>query len=150
METAREYADRIHCTAGMSDNELKEIRTSLSMAIWMMEEYGKRVKEEADEKAKAEAKAKAKAEGTKGFNRHNWGWRVVAFPAIVLLMLIGHVRGLVLMARDFIWYGGEWINFRENERKNVVDIYAMLKEMKEAPRPPEGGKQEKDQAKAEA
>jgi len=67
----------------------------------------------------------------KKFNKHRLVIRLISLPFVFCLLLITHNVFVVKRTFHFIMYGGEYINFEENERHSILDIYNMLKELKD-------------------
>jgi hypothetical protein len=55
---------------------------------------------------------------------------MLALPFVFALILIAHNLFVLKRTYHFLLYGGEYINFEENENQNVLEIYNMLKEIK--------------------
>lgn len=64
------------------------------------------------------------------FNKRHFLMRMLALPFIFALIFISHNYFVLKRTYHFILYGGEYINFEENERENIRDIFEMLKEIK--------------------
>lgn len=67
----------------------------------------------------------------KKFNKRNLLSRIIALPFIACLILISHLIFSLKRIYHFCMYGGEYLNFEENEVQNILGIYNMLKEIKE-------------------
>lgn len=64
------------------------------------------------------------------FNKRHFFPRMLALPFVFALILIAHNLFVLKRTYHFLLYGGEYINFEENENQNVLEIYNMLKEIK--------------------
>jgi len=67
----------------------------------------------------------------KKFNKRNFIVRIIAFPFVFALIFIAHNIFVIKRTFHFLKYGGEYVNFEENEKPTILEIYKMLKEMKE-------------------
>lgn len=65
------------------------------------------------------------------FNKMRFVHRLIAFPFVFAIIFIAHNLFVLKRTWHYILYGGEYINFEENERINMLEIYNMLKEIKE-------------------
>jgi len=65
----------------------------------------------------------------KEFNRRGFWRRLIAFPFVFALILIMNIISVLNRAWHFLRYGGEFVNFEENERETISGIYEMLKEI---------------------
>lgn len=63
------------------------------------------------------------------FNKTNLVLRIVVSPLIFCILLISHVLFVFRRFYHFLKYGGEYINFEENEKPSLMEIHAMLKEL---------------------
>jgi hypothetical protein len=60
-------------------------------------------------------------------NKKNLLARILVSPAILLLLAISYTYGFVKHFIGYIRWGGEWLTFHKDDRKNVDDIYKLLK-----------------------
>ena len=67
----------------------------------------------------------------KKFNKHNFLHRIIASPFVFCILLIAHNIFVIKRFWHFIKFGGEFVNFEVNERKTLLEIFNMLKEIKE-------------------
>jgi hypothetical protein len=67
----------------------------------------------------------------KKFNKRLFGIRLFVWPLIFVLLLIPHLYYVVKRTYHFFRYGGEYVNFEQNERHTILEIFEMLKEIKE-------------------
>ena len=67
----------------------------------------------------------------KTFNKRRFIHRLLALPFVSAIILIAHALFVLKRIYHFLLYGGEYVNFEENERENIAGIYDMLKEIKE-------------------
>lgn len=58
--------------------------------------------------------------------------RIIILIPVFIIILVAHIYVVLRRSWHFLLYGGEWINFEKPERKNINDVYEMLKEMKES------------------
>ena len=63
------------------------------------------------------------------FNKRKFGLRLIVFPFIFALLFIVHVAFVLKKTYHFLKYGGEYINFEQNEKATIQGIFEMLKEM---------------------
>jgi hypothetical protein len=63
------------------------------------------------------------------FNKRKFGLRLIAFPFVFALLFIAHTAFVLKRTYHFLKYGGEYINFEQNERATIQGIFEMLKEM---------------------
>jgi ABC-type dipeptide/oligopeptide/nickel transport system ATPase component len=68
---------------------------------------------------------------SKKFNKRNFLIRIISLPFVFAIILIAHNLFVLKRTCHFIMFGGEYINFEENERENIQEIFKMLKEIKE-------------------
>jgi hypothetical protein len=61
----------------------------------------------------------------------NFIFRLIAFPFVFAILLVGKVRDLIYACAYFLWYGGEWISHMEEDRVWMADIYTELKAQRE-------------------
>ena len=61
------------------------------------------------------------------FNKKNFVLRVIVFPLIFSLLFITHTFFVIRRSWHFLNFGGEYINFEENEKATIQDIYNELK-----------------------
>jgi predicted PurR-regulated permease PerM len=54
--------------------------------------------------------------------------RIISFPVILVMLVCVYIYVLVWHSYNFVRWGGEWITYRQNEKKNIQDIYNLLKE----------------------
>ena len=67
----------------------------------------------------------------KEFNKRRLGYRLIALPFIFALIFITHNLFALKRAYHYIMYGGEYVNFEENERESMLGIFEMLKEIRQ-------------------
>lgn len=65
------------------------------------------------------------------FNKHKFFNRIIASPFIFCLLLIAHNSFVFKRFWHFLKFGGEYVNFEVDERRTLLEIYDMLKEIKE-------------------
>ena len=63
------------------------------------------------------------------FNKRKFGLRLIAFPFVFALLFIAHTAFVLKQTYHFLKYGGEYINFEQNEKATIQGIFEMLKEM---------------------
>jgi quinol-cytochrome oxidoreductase complex cytochrome b subunit len=66
----------------------------------------------------------------KNFNKRRFALRIVALPFVLGIMAVSHIFCLLRQTRNFLLYGGEYINFEQNERESMLKIFEMLKEIR--------------------
>ncbi len=65
------------------------------------------------------------------FNKRKFGLRLITFPFVFALIFIAHNLFVLKRTYHFLKYGGEYINFEQNEKATVNDLFNMLKEIRE-------------------
>jgi len=65
------------------------------------------------------------------FNKRHFVTRIIVLPFIFALIFIAHNFFVLKRTYRFLKYGGEYVNFEENEVANLREIYELLKEIKE-------------------
>ena len=63
------------------------------------------------------------------FNKRKFGLRLITFPFVFALIFISHNLFVLKRTYHFLKYGGEYINFEQNEKATIQGIFEMLKEM---------------------
>jgi len=61
------------------------------------------------------------------FNKRNLATRILVSPLIFCILLISHNLFVLKRFYHYLKYGGEYINFEENEKPTIMAIYAELK-----------------------
>lgn len=67
------------------------------------------------------------------FNKRNFIIRIISLPFVFAIMFIAHNFFVLKRTYHFMMFGGEYINFEENERENIQEIFKLLKEIKNSP-----------------
>ncbi len=67
----------------------------------------------------------------KNFNKRRLANRIIAFPFVFAIMFIAHNIFVLKRMWHYLKFGGEYVNFEENERETISGIFEMLKEIKE-------------------
>jgi len=70
---------------------------------------------------------------SKKFNKRNFIIRIISFPFVFAIIFIAHNFFVLKRTYHFIMFGGEYINFEENEIENIQEIFKLLKEIKNNP-----------------
>lgn len=65
------------------------------------------------------------------FHKKRFILRLILAPFVLALIFITHNFFVLQRTYHFLKYGGEYINFEENERETINGIFHMLKEMRE-------------------
>lgn len=65
------------------------------------------------------------------FNKHFFFIRILASPAVFMIIFLGHNFFVLKRFWHFLKYGGEYVNFEQNERATIQDIYNELKKQNE-------------------
>jgi len=65
------------------------------------------------------------------FNKRYFIRRLIALPFVAAILLISHLAFVIKRIWHYLLYGGEYVNFEENERESMAAIFKMLKEIKE-------------------
>jgi len=65
------------------------------------------------------------------FNKRHFIHRLIASPFVFAILIIAHGMFVVKRFYHFLLFGGEYVNFEENEKESVSEIFLMLKEIKE-------------------
>lgn len=65
------------------------------------------------------------------FNKRRFAYRLIVAPFVFALIFIAHNFFVLQRTYHFLKYGGEYLNFEENERETISGIFNMLKEMRE-------------------
>ena len=55
---------------------------------------------------------------------------ILSTPFVFGLLLLTHNFHVIRRTFLFLRYGGEWINYENNEKKTIYDIYQILKKEK--------------------
>lgn len=61
------------------------------------------------------------------FNKRYLGIRIVVSPFIFALLFISHNFFVLKRFYHFLKFGGEYVNFEQNEKATIQDIYNELK-----------------------
>jgi len=61
------------------------------------------------------------------FNKQSFGMRLIVSPLIFAILFIAHNSFVIKRFWHFLKFGGEYINFEENERATISDILIELK-----------------------
>jgi len=64
------------------------------------------------------------------FNKRRFLLRIIALPFVFGIIFISHNYFVLKRTYHYLKFGGEYVNFEENERANILGIYNMLKEIK--------------------
>jgi len=64
------------------------------------------------------------------FNKRFFIRRIIALPFIFIIIFISHNTFVLRRTYFYLMFGGEYINFEENERESISEIFEMLKEIK--------------------
>lgn len=64
------------------------------------------------------------------FHKRHFTTRILAFPFVFALVFIAHNSFVIKRMWHFLRYGGEYVNFEQNERENILGIFEMLKEIR--------------------
>lgn len=67
----------------------------------------------------------------KEFNKRRFGRRLISLPFVFALIFISHNLFVLKRTYHYIMYGGEYVNFEENERETMAGIFEMLKEIRQ-------------------
>lgn len=65
------------------------------------------------------------------FNKRRCLLRLVVLPFVFGILLVAHLVALFKSIWLFLLYGGEWINYTENEVATIGGIYGELKSRNE-------------------
>ncbi len=65
------------------------------------------------------------------FNRKKFTLRLITCPFVFALIFISHNLFVLKRTYHFLKYGGEYINFEQDERATIQGIFEMLKEIRE-------------------
>ena len=65
------------------------------------------------------------------FNIKKFALRLITWPFVFALMFIFHNLFVLKRTYHFLKYGGEYINFEQDERATIQGIFNMLKEIRE-------------------
>lgn len=65
------------------------------------------------------------------FNKRHFATRLVVFPFVFALLFVSHNFFVIKRTWHFLLYGGEYVNFEENERDSMLGIFQMLKEIRD-------------------
>ncbi len=65
------------------------------------------------------------------FHSKNFGYRLIVSPFIFALIFIAHNLFVIKRFWHFLKFGGEYINFEEDESATIKDILAELKKQNE-------------------
>ncbi len=63
------------------------------------------------------------------FNIKKFALRLITCPFVFALIFISHNLFVLKRTYHFLKYGGEYINFEQDERATIQGIFEMLKEM---------------------
>ena len=61
------------------------------------------------------------------FNKRNFLMRIVVSPLIFCILIIAHNFFMLKRFWHFLKFGGEYINFEQDEKATIQDIYNELK-----------------------
>lgn len=61
------------------------------------------------------------------FNKRYFGIRIIVSPFVFMLLFITHNLFVLRRFWHFLKFGGEYVNFEENEKATIQDIYNELK-----------------------
>ena len=64
------------------------------------------------------------------FNKRHFTLRILSLPFVFAIIFIAHNFFVLRRTFHFIMYGGEYVNFEENEIDSVAGIFEMLKEIR--------------------
>ncbi|MCE5332733.1 MAG: hypothetical protein LLF95_11425 [Bacteroidales bacterium] len=64
------------------------------------------------------------------FNKRYFIRRIISLPFVFGIILIAHNLFVLKRTYHYLMYGGEYVNFEENERDSMVGIFEMLKEIR--------------------
>ena len=64
------------------------------------------------------------------FNKRNFIRRIIALPFVFAIIFIAHNAFVLKRTFHYFMYGGEYVNFEENERDSMAAIFEMLKEIR--------------------
>lgn len=53
--------------------------------------------------------------------------RIISLPFVFSLMVIAHSIFIIKRTINFLKNGGEYIDYEENEKKTIKDIYDLIK-----------------------
>ena len=65
------------------------------------------------------------------YNRKKFALRLITWPFVFALIFISHNLFVLKRTYHFLKYGGEYINFEQDERATIQSIFEMLKEIRE-------------------
>ena len=65
------------------------------------------------------------------FNKQRFGARIIVSPFIFAILFITHNLFVLRRFWHFLKFGGEYINFEENEKATIRDILIELKKQNE-------------------
>lgn len=65
------------------------------------------------------------------FNKRNIVLRLLVSPFVFALLFIAHNLFVIKRFYHFLKFGGEYINFEQNEKATIQDIYNELKKQNE-------------------
>lgn len=71
-------------------------------------------------------------ESRRKFNKHNFLLRIFVSPLIFCILFITHNLFVLRRFYHFLKFGGEYVNFEENERRTLMEIYNELKKKNES------------------
>lgn len=69
------------------------------------------------------------AKNTK-FNKRHFTIRIISLPFVFAIIFIAHNLFVLKRTWHYLRYGGEYVNYEENERENMAGIFEMLKEIR--------------------
>ncbi len=65
------------------------------------------------------------------FNKHFFITRILVSPCVFIIIFLGHNLFVLKRFWHFLKFGGEYINFEQNERATIQDIFNELKKQNE-------------------
>lgn len=57
--------------------------------------------------------------------------RIIVLPFVIGIVLMAHLIFVVKRTIDFVKYGGEFIQYDQEENKTIKDIYEEIKNQRE-------------------
>ena len=57
--------------------------------------------------------------------------RIIVSPCVLILHLIFALYKSLSGTALFLWYGGEFISYKKDDKKSIYDLYKQLKEFDE-------------------
>lgn len=70
---------------------------------------------------------------TPKLNKKKIGMRLFASPFIFGMLTVAYTRSLFIHFYHVMLYGGEWITYKPEDAKTVLDIYNLIKEQNPNP-----------------